>query len=255
MFRQIRILFLLFILLLVAWGTYLTKLRTTDWDRPLTVAIYPINGDGSEESDNYINGLGLADFQDIETFFSEEADHYDLPLKKPMEIVMGPILNEKPPEPPESGNFLGVVWWSLKIRLWARGVRKEYGPPADIQLFVLYYDPQKQTRLAHSTGLQKGLLGVVHAFASWREAGGNNMVIAHEFLHTLGATDKYNLHTNQPLFPIGYAEPDKKPLLPQNFAEIMAGRIPITRQQAEQPASLAGVLVGEYTAREIRWIQ
>ena len=255
MFRQLRILFLLFILLIVAVGAYLTKMRTTSWERPLTVAIYPINGDGSEKSKQYIKGLGQGDFQDIETFFAEEADHYGLALKNPVEIVMGPVLAKKPPAVPEGGNFLNIVWWSLKIRFWARSIHKQYGPPSDIQLFVKYYDPQTHPRLAHSTALQKGLLGVVNAFASQREAGSNNIVIAHEFLHTLGATDKYNLATDQPLYPIGYAEPNKKPLLPQDFAEIMAGRIPVSRQQAKQPDSLDSVLVGRATAIEIGWIK
>jgi hypothetical protein len=255
MFRQLRILFLLFILLIVAVGAYLTKLRTTSWDRPLTVAIYPVNGDGSERSSRYIEGLGLGDFQDIETFFAEEANHYGLALKKPVEIVMGPALTERPPLTPKDGNILDIIWWSLKIRFWAKNVHDDYGPPSDIQLFVKYFDPQTHPRLAHSTALQKGLLGVVNAFARKREAGSNNVVIAHEFLHTLGATDKYDLQTDQPLYPIGYAEPHKMPLLPQDFAEIMAGRIPVSRQQAEQPDSLDSVEVGEATALEIGWIK
>ncbi len=253
-FRKFRILVLLIILFLVAAGTYLTQLRTTDWDRPLTVAIYPVNGDGSAVSRDYIDELSLENFQNIEAFFVDEAEHYGLPLKIPVELVMGRVLTELPPEPPRDRNILGVMWWSLKIRLWSRGVGNDYGPPADIRMFVLYNDPDTHTGLAHSMGLQKGLLGVVHAFASQREAGSNNMVIAHELLHTVGATDKYDLRSNQPIFPIGYAEPEKTPLLPQEYAEIMAGRIPLSRNDAKQPTTLGSVLVGEYTAREIRWI-
>ena len=254
-FRNFRILVLLIILFLVAAGTYLTQLRTTDWDRPLTMAIYPINGDGSTVSSNYINELTLENFRDIETFFVDEAEQFGLPLKRPVEIVMGSVLTEIPPEPPKDRNILGVMWWSLKIRLWSRGIGSDYGPPADIRMFVLYNDPEANPRLAHSLGLQKGLLGVVHVFSNWRQAGGNNMVITHELLHTLGATDKYDLQTNQPIFPIGYAEPDKDPTLPQEYAEIMAGRIPLTESTAEQPANLGSVVVGEYTALEIRWIE
>ena len=253
-FRTLRILTLLIILFLVAAGTYLTQLRSTDWDRPLAVAIYPINGDGSAVSSEYINELTLENFKNIETFFVDEAAQYGLPLKHPVELVMGSVLSELPPEPPMDRNILEVMWWSLKIRFWARGIAKEYGPPADIQVFVLFHDPEISPRLAHSLGLQKGLLGVVHAFANRRQDGGNNMVIAHELLHTLGATDKYDLQTNQPIFPIGFAEPEKNPVLPQEYAEIMAGRIPISEDQAEQPASLAQVVVGEYTALEIHWI-
>jgi len=119
---------------------------------------------------------------------------------------------------------------------------------------VLYNDPQLNPRVAHSLGLKKGLLGVVHGFAAQAQEGGNNVVIAHELLHTVGASDKYDLQTNLPLFPIGYAEPDKQPLLPQEFAEIMAGRLQLAPGVMRQADSLSEVMIGEYTAREIRWI-
>ena len=254
-FKQLRILILLLVLLLVAVSTWLTQLRTTDWDRPLVVAVYPISGDGSDASHQYITGLSVESFRDIDAFFREEAEHYHLPLKQPIEMVLGPTLNERPPEPPRDRNILGVILWSLKMRFWAKGIVNDHGPAANIQMFVLYHDPKANPRLPHSTGLQKGLVGVVHAFASRRQAGGNNMVIAHELLHTQGATDKYNLQTNQPIFPMGYAEPEKQPLLPQEFTEIMAGRRPISTTQAEQPKGLSTTLIGEHTALEIHWIQ
>jgi hypothetical protein len=254
-FKQFRILILLLVLLLVAVGTWLTKLRTTSWEKPLVVAIYPINGDGSAKSADYIEHLTLSEFDDIEHFFAEEAEQYRLAVKQPVDIVMGPVLTEQPPAPPKDRNVLGVMWWSLKMRLWAWQVGRDYGPPAHIQMFVLYHDPKLNPRVAHSLGLQKGLLGVVHVFAGDKQAAGNNVVIAHELLHTVGASDKYQPQTNQPIFPIGYAEPDKEPVLPQEFAEIMAGRIPLSASKFRQARSLNEVLVGEYTALEINWIE
>lgn len=253
-FKQLRVLFLLLVLFLVAASNWLTQWRTTSWEKPLVVAIYPINGDGSAQSASYIDALSVETFKDIETFFRDEAGQYRLAVKQPFEIVLGPVLTEHPPAPPKDRNPLKVMWWSLKMRYWAWQVAREVGPPAHIQLFVLYNDPKLHPRVPHSLGLQKGLLGVVHVFASKRDAGGNNVVIAHELLHTVGASDKYDQQTNQPLFPIGYAEPDRKPTLPQAFAEIMAGRIPLSLTEARQARDLDEVMIGEYTAREIRWI-
>jgi hypothetical protein len=122
-------------------------------------------------------------------------------------------------------------------------------------MFVIYHDPARVSRVAHSLGLQKGLIGVVNAFASDDQAAQNNIVITHELLHTVGATDKYDLATNEPSHPDGYAEPNKDPLLPQTFAEIMAGRIPSSAAQSEMPSSLDKVLVGTKTAREINWLR
>jgi hypothetical protein len=43
------------------------------------------------------------------------------------------------------------------------------------------------------------------------------------------------------------------PLLPQRFAEIMAGRTPLSKSEAETPASLDDALIGSKTAQEINW--
>jgi hypothetical protein len=45
------------------------------------------------------------------------------------------------------------------------------------------------------------------------------------------------------------------PRLPQEFAEIMAGRIALSERDAEIPRGLNQVLVGGKTAREIHWLR
>ena len=115
------------------------------------------------------------------------------------------------------------------------------------------YDPADNERLGHSLGLKKGMLGVVTAFASNKMTCSNNVIIAHELLHTVGATDKYVLATNQPLYPMGFAEPERKPLYPQRKAELMAGRIPVAQNKALMPRSLTSVVIGEASAIEILW--
>lgn len=252
--RQLRILFLLLILFAVAANTWLTRLRTTTWERPLVVAIYPLNADGSAAATAHIAALERDDFADIEDFFAEEASHYGLALKQPFEIVLGPTLHQPPPLPAAEPSLLGNVWWSLRMRFWAWRVAREYGPPANIQLFVRYHDPASHPRLAHSLGLQKGLTGMVNAFAGRRAMGGNHLIIAHELLHTVGASDKYDPASDLPRYPVGYAEPAREPLYPQEYAEIMAGRIPLGPRRAVQARSLSRALVGPWTALEIRWI-
>ena len=148
----------------------------------------------------------------------------------------------------------GVIAWSLKLRHWAwRKQGQQPGPDPDVHIYMVFHDPADNQVLAHSLGLQKGLIGVVNAFASRRMAGSNNVVLAHELLHTLGATDKYDPATNMPLHPDGYAEPQRQPLHPQDNAEIMGGRIPRSQDEAVTPISLKSVVVGPLTAAEIRW--
>ena len=254
MWRYLRTGLLLYLLFMVAVGAWLSRARSTDWQESLWVVIYPINGDGSAVSSDYIDGLGEEDFADLVFFFQREAQYYDVALERPVRIEVGSRLTESPPVPPANRNPLNVIAWSLHLRWWVAWLDKEDTAPADIVVFVKYYDPQENTRLAHSLGLQKGLIGVVNAFASTRYAGSNNVVIAHELLHTVGATDKYDT-SGEPVFPHGYAEPDLRPLYPQTEAELMGGRIPLSENESNIPSSLVSVVVGELTAREINWIE
>jgi len=86
-------------------------------------------------------------------------------------------------------------------------------------------------------------------------AARNNVVIAHEMLHTVGASDKYDVSTKLPVYPVGYADLNRVPLHPQSKAEIMAGRIPLSEQEAVMPSGLKSTMVGETTAIEIRWLR
>lgn len=254
-FKAIRVTVLMMILIVVGVDTWLTKLRATSWDHPLRVVVYPINGDGSEAAAQYIAQLQAAQFDDIAQTLKEQAERYGVTRADPMDIALAEPVNEVPPLPPRTGNMFEIMWWSLKLRLWASNMDHYDGPTPEIRAFTLYYDPKTHPVLDHSTGLEKGMIGVIKLFASKQMTAQNNIVMLHELLHTLGATDKYDLRTDQPLYPEGYAEPDLQPRLPQKKAEIMAGRIPFTETRAEIPDSLADVVVGPETAREIGWIE
>lgn len=252
-FRKFRITLLLLVLFFVGMNSWLTKLRTTDWKEPLWVVIYPVNGDGRSATARYIRQLSNTDFKSVEDFLAREAHRYGLGITEPVTVKLAPEVTELPPLPPVDGSTLSIMMWSLRLRYWAATHDTFEGPEPDIQMYVVYYDPQTHQRLRHSLGLQKGLIGVVNAFASPTQAQRNNVVIAHEFLHTVGASDKYDPQNNQPLYPEGFAEPDRNPVYPQKYAEIMAGRIPVASHSAVMPNSLSSCVVGPLTAREIHW--
>ena len=92
-------------------------------------------------------------------------------------------------------------------------------------------------------------------FADARMAGSNRVVIAHELLHALGATDKYDLSNTQPSFPEGFAQPELNPRYPQRYAELMGGRVPLDVNKARIPESLQEVVIGPASATEIGWIK
>ena len=253
MFKKIRIAILLFILFLVGGNAYLTQLRVTDWDQSLAVVIYPINGDGSPFTANYIASLALDVFKPIERFLQTEGLQYNLELADPVTMDLAPEVKNLPPSPPFGANMFAIMWWSLQMRYWAWKNDTYSGPITNIQVFVLYHDPKIRTQLDHSLGLEKGHICMVKAFATRHQAERNNVIIAHEMLHTLGATDKYNLQTLQPSYPEGYADPEKVPLLPQKYAEIMGRAIPLSSSESKMPDSLTYTVVGPITAKEIKW--
>lgn len=255
MWRKARIVVLLFIFATVAQTAWLTRTRSVEWKESLRVAVYPIVADGSTVTTAYVDGLRQEDFTGIETFFTEEAQRYGMALRQPVEMLLAPRITAVPPAPPRQAGAFDAMVWTLSMRWWAWRNDELRGPRPQVRVFVLYFDPKTHPRLAHSVGVQQGLIGRINAFADAEMTPTNNVIIAHELLHTLGATDKYDLATSLPAHPDGYAEPEADPLYPQRFAELMGGRIPLSPQRAEIPESLAQVMVGRATAREIKWLR
>jgi hypothetical protein len=253
-FRVFRQLTLLVLLLAVAGGGYLTRTRSTSWQEPLWVSVYPILADHSDNTRQYVADLDDRTFLPIERFIADQAQAYSIRLEQPVRVDLGEPVSSLPPPRPVSQNPVAIAFWSLKLRWWARqATEHQPGATPDIRLFLVYHDPDIHHSVPHSLGLQKGMLGVAYVFAERRYTGSNNMIIAHEMLHTLGATDKYAPGTNLPSFPDGYAEPEREPLHPQTLAEVMAGRIPVSASHAIIPDGLRYVRVGPVTAAEIRW--
>jgi hypothetical protein len=251
MFKPLRVLLLLTLLAGVAIGAWRDKARATGWRSSLQVAVYPVAADASPATQAYIATLSDESFHDVQDWFAAQTAPYGVAASPPVQLWLAPAVPDLPPAPPQAGNVLQIAAWSLQLRWWSW--RRDAGPhPApQVKLFVLFHDPARSLAVPHSLGLEKGLIGVVHAFATPAQAAQNNVVLAHELLHTLGASDKYDLSTDMPLHPIGYAEPQRQPLWPQARAEIMAVRVPLSQQEARMAEGMAETVIGAATALEI----
>ncbi|MDR1350267.1 MAG: hypothetical protein LBJ59_05720 [Zoogloeaceae bacterium] len=253
MFRKIRILLLLVVLLFVALGTWRSDSRLASWAYVTRVAVYPVAADDSPTTAQFIRELDAASFAAIENWLQREVKRYRQTQQASVQIRLGAEIKTLPPGLPNAPNTLDIMLWSLKLRWWA--YRQEDGEniKPHIQIFVLFHDAKRHVgaALPHSIGMRKGKIGVIHAFASPEQTGQNAVIITHELLHLFGATDKYDFATLQPVYPQGYAEPERLPLLPQTLAEIMGGRIPVSRERAEIPKDLSVTRIGPTTAEEI----
>lgn len=199
----------------VAIYTQEQRLVSRGWYTPLHILIYPINADGSAATGRYIETLSTQNFSDIDAFMARESERYDIVTSTPTITRLGAEVDAIPPAPPApDARVISIALWSLRLRLWALWNTSDDSREANsARMFVLYHLPEPNIKLQLSLGMEKGLLGVVHAFATPAQTDQNNIIIAHELLHTVGATDKYATG-GEPLYPHGYAELDREPLFP-----------------------------------------
>jgi hypothetical protein len=254
LFKSLRIAILITILVVVVAGQWLKEARLADWKDPIWITVYPLVADGRQETLSYVRSLDNSRFQDIGEFLKREGRRYGQSLHNPVLIQLAAPVRTLPPPLPTGNNGLSIGIWSLKMRWWAWRRQREDGlPEPDVQVFVQYRGEQGQPALDRSVGLRKGMYALVNAYSSTAMASRNRVVIAHELMHILGASDKYDPATSLPLHPDGYAQPNRTPLYPQKLAEIMGGRIALSPDNARIPASLEYCVVGLETAREIGW--
>ena len=250
MWKKIRILCLLLVLLVVAVNAW--RDQNQDWTKPIIVLLHPINADGRTNTQNYINGLNIANLNTAQDYLKQASQQYrDQPVA--LYFKLGRELKQLPPKVPTDASLLSTVLWSLKFRFYAWQQRQGSDGAATVTLYLNYYDPSQTQILKHSTALQKGKIGSVNLFASNAHSQRNTMVMVHELLHAFGATDKYDLATGQPIYPIGYAAPNQQPLYPQQQAELMAGYIPLSQSKSKMPESLEQTRITEITAIELGW--
>lgn len=252
--KSLRVLALLSVLAIIAIGQWQDRRRAADWERTLWVTVFPIVADAVNGPLAYVESLDASDFDNLGAFLAREGRRYGLDLRRPVQVQVAPPGDRPPPRIPEDGAFLATAWWSLKMRWYA--LRQGSGDGlagADVKLFVIYHVPNGGTLLDRSVGVRNAMYGVVHAFGSRAYAGSNAVVIAHELLHVLGASDKYDPSTGLPSVPQGLADPSRRPLYPQPAAEIMAGRVALSPTTARIPGALEQCVIGPATAIEIGW--
>jgi hypothetical protein len=254
MWKTVRVAVLLAVLGLVAGESWYARHRVQAWRQTLQVGLFPVAGDGSPTTRSYVAALRRTDFEPLEAFFAEQAKSYGLGLDDPVRVDLSAPIGAQPPALATGAGPLSTLWWSLRLRYYAaRLAALPSGRSPAVRVFLVYHDPALSPSVPHSAGLEKGLVGVVHAFAAPHMAGSNQAVIAHELLHTLGATDKYDPASNAPVYPDGYGDPDQAPRYPQRYAEIMAGRRALSPSEQQTPESLDECVIGSATAAEIHW--
>jgi len=247
-----RVVLLLSVFFVILLSTWMTERRMAAWERPILVTIYPVLADEHPATQRFVEQLDIRSFEEINLFMSKQSRPYGFTLTPAFRFQLAKPSSALPPPVPAQFEAAEIAWWSLKMRWWAwmRDLEDDLVSP-DIQMFVLYHTLGEDNEVGISVGMRKGRYGLVKAYALDSMDSSNLVVFTHEMLHVLGATDKYVLTNGLPIFPGGYAEPDRRPLFPQQRAEIMGGQIPINSFSSVMPDSLEQCVIGQQTAEEI----
>ena len=250
-----RVVFLLSILFIILASTWMTEKQMAAWDRPILVTVYPIIADEDRATARFVKDIDTDDFREVNRFFTRASQPYGFTVTPAFRFQLAPVSAKRPPPVPQQFNTAAIAWWSLRMRWWAwtQGLQDGLISP-DIQMFVLFHSLNGNNEVGISVGMRKGRYGIVKAYAREPLQPQNLVVFTHEMLHVLGATDKYVLSTGEPIFPHGFARPEQRPLFPQDSAEIMGGRIPLTSYSSTMPDSLEQCRIGRLTAEEIGFL-
>jgi len=252
-FKNLRILFLLLILVPLVYALRLPADPAPDWDQPQRVTIYPVSADASPSVERFIEGLTRTDFDALGTYFRRQAQRHGLSANPPFRFSLGEELEAAPPIPDDNLSGLARLRWGITLRWWHWRLSRRYAG-TDIVVVARFQQPVDGPIDLHSIGMASPRLALVSLVADPSMQGLNEVKIAHELLHTVGASDFYDRYTREPLWPEGYADAERRPRFPQPAAELMAGRIPVSARRSRQPGALDATVIGIGTAREIGWI-
>ena len=240
--------------LLFAMHDVHSRHERTRWERPVTVAVALVQlGPVDQTALNALN----ARVRELEARLASEYHRYGGQLERPVTFTLfGPVTANRGAPPDPDSDVLSLARHSYELWRWTHAIdsaSKLSSGSFDSRIYLIMRAPQ-QKDIAWVEGSSElgGRVGVARVELDSASVDLSLFVTAHEFLHTLGASDKYDA-TGHALIPEGLVEPDRVPRFPQHFIEVMARNRVVAPGVEETPDSLAQLGVGLATAREIGW--
>lgn len=252
----------LWALLVVLAGTLLwaacdihSRRARTEWRRSVQVSVVLVQlGQVDRASLIALH----ASFPALEKRLAMEHQRLGGSLARPIAFtVFGPVSVDRPPPADPDGSIMSLARHSFEQWRWTRAVDHGSGLESasfDSRIYVALRAPSDDSRSwVEGSSEQGGRIGVARVELERSDVGLALFVVAHELFHTLGATDKYD-DQGRARVPEGLVEPNRVPLYPQRFAEVMTRNVALAPDTERPPESLAELGVGDATAREIGWL-
>jgi hypothetical protein len=256
-FYRVRVSILLTVLAVVClWACYDVRARKarTEWAQPIRVGLVLLERGNVEP--NALPAL-ISRAVALEERLAEEYARYQPGRPRMIEIVpVGPVHVDTLPPSDTGENFFERLAHAYRLWRYTEAVDRAASVPThrfDSRIYLVA-EPPKSSSVSYVEGFSEegGRVGVTHVELDVSTVDLALFVVAHELLHTLGASDKYDA-TGRTRFPEGLPEPDRTPLFPQPGAEVMARNRVISATEERPPASLSELHVGRVTAQEIGW--
>ncbi len=245
-------------LLFVALGAWLDRARSRDWDDTLRVTVYPIAPSDDAGVRSYVAALQAADFADVESFFVDEASRYGRGARAARpgsRLARREGAATGTAGPSRDADDCALEPANALLRRADRVERSVAAP--DIQVFALYSPLDAgAAAMPDSVGLSKGLIAVTHLYGDRSRRrqqpgrAGRTRCCTRSAPPTSTTWRPANRSCSR-----ASANRTVEPLYPQEFGEIMAGRIATSARDAVIADSLEQMLVGPQTAHEIGWTQ
>ena len=252
--KNVRVAILLAILAAVgAWGIRKRQaagLRKS-WVSPLPVAVVLVSRAPLPPATVEAWRTGLAA---LEEWGQAELSRYRGPTHFPPIAyrLATPVVAEPPPLPGDEISVTDRAAAALAFEQAARALDEKAGITSADEIVIDVLLGDGSAGPVEGLAEKNGRRGVVQGSADDTELGLELVATVHEVLHCVGATDKYDAQ-GRTVPPGGLAEPERAPLYPQAFGEVMVGEVPLTEQSGRPIRSLEEARVGPATASEIAW--
>jgi hypothetical protein len=247
---------LLAITVLFALHDIQSRRARTEWQHPVSVAVALVQlGPVDQAALNALNGR----FHALEVRLASEYHRYGGRLDRPVAFTLyGPVSVDQPPPADPDSDIPSLARHAYELWRWTHAVDVGSGLPArsfDSRIYLVMRAPRDKGRQwVEGSSESGGRIGLAKVELDVSSVDLALFVASHEFLHTLGATDKYDPSTGLAAIPMGLVEPERVPAYPQRYAEVMARNLVLAPGSERPPESIAELGVGVVTAREIGWL-
>ncbi len=241
------------VIMYAAQDTYRRKHRN-DWDHTLEIALVVLER-GS------VDPKAIARMRErlpaLEARLTEELHNRRPEAPPPFHFsFFGPVSVDAPPalaQSEEVSTRVREMYEQWRTFDAIDGRAEVHARAFDSRVYVTVRRPaSKELQRVEGASEENGRIATVEVELAEETADLALIVSAHELLHTVGASDKYDA-LGRTAIPEGLCDPDAKPLYPQKRAEIMARNRMVAVGKEEIPTKLDQLGVGPVTAREIGW--